>query len=111
MRFLLFNPLIESSINEWDSKISNRSPLPNPLLPAVAKSFGRDDPSYHINTVDNTHRATTPRQGLETEFGAEGVAFKTDDDSLKLELSKLGRVDQLSSVDQVSEVVAEDTRL
>lgn len=109
--FLLFNPLGESSINERDSKITNRSPLPNSLLPAVAKSFGRDDPSYHINSVDNTHSATTPRQGLETEFGAEGVFFKTDDDSLKLELSKLGRADQLSSVDQISQVVAEDNRL
>ncbi|MGB2691909.1 MAG: hypothetical protein WBC96_05395, partial [Thermodesulfobacteriota bacterium] len=79
----LFNPLGQSVDAKQDSKASNRSPLPNALLPVVAKSLSKDDPSYHINSTKDLHTANTPRHGLETKFEKSSVTFKSGSDSFE----------------------------
>ncbi len=107
----LFNPLGQSVDAKQDSKASNRSPLPNALLPVVAKSLSKDDPSYHINSTKDLHTANTPRHGLETKFEKSSVTFKSGSDSFELSLDALGRGDQLNPVADVSEVKTIDNRL
>jgi hypothetical protein len=107
----LFNPLGETVDAEQNSKVSNKSPLPNSLLPVVAKSLSKDGPSYHINSTKDLHTANTPRHGLETKFEKSSVTFKSGSDSFELSLDALGRGDQINPVADVSEVKTIDNRL
>ncbi len=107
----LFNPFGESVDAKQDQKISKSSSLPSALVPVVAKSLGKDDPSYHINSTKDLHIAKTPRHGLETSFEKSSVTFKSGSDSFELSLDALGRGDQLNPVADVSEVKSVDNRL
>ncbi len=107
----LINPFGESVDAKQDSKVSKSSSLPSALIPVVAKSLSKDDPSYHINSTKDLHTANTPRHGLETKFEKSSVTFKSGSDSFELSLDALGRGDQLNPVADVSEVKTIDNRL
>lgn len=107
----LLNPFGETLDAKQNSKVSKSSSLPNDLKPAVAKSIARDDSSYHINSNKDVHTANTPTQGLETEFGKDGVTFKSGSDSFELRLESIGRGNQLIEVAEVSEAISQDNKL
>jgi len=109
--YLIFNPFGESIEHQRDSRAAKMSPLPKALSPVVAESMGRDDASYHINISNDVGTAETPRHGLKTEFGKDGVAFNAGGNSVELQLTSLGRGDQTAPVAGVSDVTAKDNRL
>lgn len=85
--FLLPSNNLNKAVVEVSPYSSQFKLIPKLMLPVLAKSLGRDDPSYHIQDEDEYLRSNTSSFGIETKFSDKGVLFSRDGYQVRMSLA------------------------